>query len=181
MHVLNGICVCLLVQPPAENVQDSGQCVNATCEDEPPPIASLTPSQASEGIPSAPTFPPPDTAVFLAVPSVAITSATDLPQKEGISSLASCGDTGAEGGASQGMATSAPGQAETPMAVVKLESVLDPTELSTVSAERWRSSRREGLRGQETPRVPHRLNKVDFRKPQDQKRGRAAELYVVLL
>ncbi|XP_024136584.1 S phase cyclin A-associated protein in the endoplasmic reticulum isoform X1 [Oryzias melastigma] len=120
-----------IMEPPAENVQDSGQCVNATCEDEPPPIASLTPSQASEGIPSAPTFPPPDTAVFLAVPSVAITSATDLPQKEGISSLASCGDTGAEGGASQGMATSAPGQAETPMAVVKLESVLDPTELST--------------------------------------------------
>ncbi|TMS05477.1 S phase cyclin A-associated protein in the endoplasmic reticulum [Larimichthys crocea] len=29
------------------------------------------------------------------------------------------------------MATSAPGQAETPMAAVKLESVLDPTELST--------------------------------------------------
>lgn len=47
---------------------------------------------------------------------------------------------------SQGMATSAPGQAETPMAAVKLESVLDPTELSTVSAERWRS-RGEGMGG----------------------------------
>lgn len=44
------------------------------------------------------------------------------------------------------MATSAPGQAETPMAAVKLESVLDPTELSTVSAERWRS-RGEGTGG----------------------------------
>lgn len=181
MHVLNGICVCLLVQPPAENVQDSGQCANATCEDEPPPVASLTPSPASEGIPSAPTFPPTDTAVLLAVPSVAITSRTDPPQEEGISNPVSCGDTGAMGGASKGMATSAPGQAETPMAVVKLESVLDPTELSTVSAERWRSSRREGLRRRESPRVRHRLNKVNFRKPQDQKCGRAAKLYVVVL
>uniref|UniRef100_A0A8C7XWT5 S-phase cyclin A-associated protein in the ER n=1 Tax=Oryzias sinensis TaxID=183150 RepID=A0A8C7XWT5_9TELE len=102
---------------------------------EPPPVASLTPSQASEGVPSAPTFPPTDTAVLLAVPSVAITSRTDPPQEEGISNPVSCGDTGAKGGASKGMATSAPGQAETPMAVVKLESVLDPTELSTVSPQ----------------------------------------------
>lgn len=60
-------------------------------------------------------------------------------------------DTGAEGGASQGMATSAAGQAEAPMAAVKLESVLDPTELSTVSAERWRSRGRGWLRGQGVP------------------------------
>eukprot|EP00064_Thunnus_orientalis_P008152 superscaffoldBa00000952_g8175 len=51
---------------------------------------------------------------------------------EVLSALLALGDSGAEGGASQGMATSAPGQAETPMAAVKLESVLDPTELSTV-------------------------------------------------
>uniref|UniRef100_A0A3P9IE25 S-phase cyclin A-associated protein in the ER n=1 Tax=Oryzias latipes TaxID=8090 RepID=A0A3P9IE25_ORYLA len=38
---------------------DTGQPVS------PPPVASLTPSQASEGIPSAPTFPPTDTAVLL--------------------------------------------------------------------------------------------------------------------
>uniref|UniRef100_A0A3P9K7T8 S-phase cyclin A associated protein in the ER n=1 Tax=Oryzias latipes TaxID=8090 RepID=A0A3P9K7T8_ORYLA len=81
-----------------QNVQDSGQCANATCEDEPPPVASLTPSQASEGIPSAPTFPPTDTDVLLAVPSVAITSHTDPPQEEGISNPVSCGDTGAKGG-----------------------------------------------------------------------------------
>lgn len=75
------------------------------------------------------------------------------------------GDAGAEGGASQGMTTSAPGQAEAPMAAVKLESVLDPTELSTVSAERWRSRGRGWLRGQRSPRVLYRLNKVGLKKP----------------
>lgn len=54
------------------------------------------------------------------------------------------GNYGAEGGASQGMAASAPGLTETPVAAVKLESMLDPTELSTVSAERWRSRGEEG-------------------------------------
>uniref|UniRef100_A0A8C8GCI2 S phase cyclin A-associated protein in the endoplasmic reticulum N-terminal domain-containing protein n=1 Tax=Oncorhynchus tshawytscha TaxID=74940 RepID=A0A8C8GCI2_ONCTS len=52
------------------------------------------------------------------------------------------GDKGTAGGTSQGMATSAPGPAEAPMAAVKLESVLDPKELSTVSAERWRGGLR---------------------------------------
>lgn len=62
----------------------------------------------------------------------------DFSQMDGSGALA-LGDSGAEGGASQGKATSAPGLTETPMAAVKLESVLDPTKLSTVSAERWRS------------------------------------------
>uniref|UniRef100_A0AAQ5Z923 C2H2-type domain-containing protein n=1 Tax=Amphiprion ocellaris TaxID=80972 RepID=A0AAQ5Z923_AMPOC len=55
-------------------------------------------------------------------------------ETDGLDTLLAFGDSRAEGGASQGMATSAPGQAETPKAAVKLESVLDPTELSTVSS-----------------------------------------------
>lgn len=75
----------------------------------------------------------------------------DLPQMDGLGTLPALGDSGAVGGASQGMATSAPGQAETPMAAVKLESVLDPTELSTVSAERWRSRGRGGRGARDSP------------------------------
>lgn len=156
------------MQPPAESVQDSGQCVDATCEDAPPPIASLTPSQAPEHAPSKATVPPTDSTILLPVLAPGIATSIDLPQTDGLSSLLAFGDTGAEGGASQCMVTSAPGQAETPMAAVKLESVLDPTELSTVSAERWRSRGRGGLRGQGSPGVFHRLNKVDLKKPPDQ-------------
>lgn len=139
------VCVWLSVQPPAESVQDSGQCVDAPCEDAPPPIAAITPSPAPEPTPA--TVPPTDITLSVPVPALALSTSPDLPQTDGLSALLALGDSGAEGGASQGMATSAPGQAETPMAVVKLESVLDPTELSTVSAERWRSRRRGGLNG----------------------------------
>ncbi|KAM6937532.1 LOW QUALITY PROTEIN: S phase cyclin A-associated protein in the endoplasmic reticulum [Xenentodon cancila] len=120
-----------IMEPPAESVQDSGQCVDTTCEDAPPPIASLPPSQAPEHTPSTATVPPTDITILLPVPSPGIATSIDLPQTDGFSTLLAFGDTGAEGGASQCMATSAPGQAETPMAAVKLESVLDPTELST--------------------------------------------------
>ncbi|KAL0968285.1 hypothetical protein UPYG_G00264830 [Umbra pygmaea] len=60
--------------------------------------------------------------------SLAIPPSLDQAQADGPIAF---GDQGAAGGVSQGMATSAPGQAETPMAAVKLEIVLDPTELST--------------------------------------------------
>lgn len=124
-----------IMEPPAESVQDSGQCVDAPCEDAPPPIAALTPSQAPEQTPATATttVPPPDITlpVPVPVPALTLTTSLDLPQTDGLSTLLAFGDSGAEGGASQGMATSAPGQAETPMAAVKLESVLDPTELST--------------------------------------------------
>ncbi|KAM9754105.1 S phase cyclin A-associated protein in the endoplasmic reticulum isoform 1-T1 [Menidia menidia] len=123
-----------IMEPPAESVQDSGQCVDAPCEDAPPPpppIASLTSSQASERSPSTDSVPPPDITISVPVPALSVTASTDLPQTDELSALLAFGDTGAEGGASQGMATSAPGQTETPMAAVKLESLLDPTELST--------------------------------------------------
>uniref|UniRef100_A0A3B4U7T9 S-phase cyclin A-associated protein in the ER n=1 Tax=Seriola dumerili TaxID=41447 RepID=A0A3B4U7T9_SERDU len=80
------------------------------------------------------TIPPTDITLSVPVPSLGRSSSPDPPQTDGLDALLVLGDSGAEGGASQGMATSAPGQAETPMAAVKLESVLDPTELSTVSS-----------------------------------------------
>lgn len=133
------MCVIVSVQPPADSVQDSGQCVDIPCEDTPPPIPAPTPSltQAEDPTPSATIFLP------APVPSLALPPSLDTAQMDGPSAL---GNKGAAGGASQGMATSAPGQAETSMAAVKLESVLDPKELSTVSAERWRSRGRGGLR-----------------------------------
>ncbi|XP_065813290.1 S phase cyclin A-associated protein in the endoplasmic reticulum isoform X1 [Labrus bergylta] len=120
-----------IIEPPAESVQDSGQCVNAPCEDAPPPIPALSPSQAPELTPSSASDPPTDITLSVPVPALSLSPSPDLPQTEGLSALLALGDSGAEGGASQGMATSAPGQAETPMAAMKLESVLDPTELST--------------------------------------------------
>ncbi|XP_010770773.1 S phase cyclin A-associated protein in the endoplasmic reticulum isoform X3 [Notothenia coriiceps] len=119
----------IVTKPPAENVQDSGQCVDAPCEDALPPIPAPSPPQAPE--PPASSAPDPPTDMILAVPTVTLSTSPDPPQADAHGALLALGDSGAEGGASQGMATSAPGQAETPMAAVKLESVLDPTELST--------------------------------------------------
>uniref|UniRef100_A0A673CP16 U1-type domain-containing protein n=1 Tax=Sphaeramia orbicularis TaxID=375764 RepID=A0A673CP16_9TELE len=103
-------------------------------EEQTPPVP--TTSQAPESTPSSATDPPTDIAlsVPVPVPALAVSQSSDLPQTDGLGALLALGDSGAEGGASQGMATSAPGHAETPMAAVKLESVLDPTELSTVSS-----------------------------------------------
>ncbi|KAK9516685.1 hypothetical protein VZT92_024603 [Zoarces viviparus] len=116
------------IEPPAESVEDSGQCVDAPCEDVPPPIPAPTPSQAPEPPPSSPT----DITLSVPVlPAPAPSTSPDLPQTDGLGALLAFGDSVAEGGVSQGMATSAPGQAETPETAVKLESVLDPTELST--------------------------------------------------
>ncbi|XP_059190734.1 S phase cyclin A-associated protein in the endoplasmic reticulum isoform X1 [Centropristis striata] len=121
-----------MMEPPAESVQDSGQCVDAPCEDAPPPpIPGPTPSQAPEPPPSSATVPPTDITLSVPVPALGPSTSPDLPQTDGLGALLALGDSWAEGGASQGMATSAPGQAEAPMAAVKLESVLDPTELST--------------------------------------------------
>lgn len=132
------------MQPPAESVQASGQCVDAPCEDAPPPIAALTPSRAPEPTLSSATVPPADITLSVPGPAPAQPASPDPPQTDGPGAPPAVGDSGAEGGAVRGTATSAAGRAETPMAAVKLESVLDPTELSTVSAERWRSRGRGG-------------------------------------
>ncbi|KAK2917851.1 S phase cyclin A-associated protein in the endoplasmic reticulum isoform X1 [Channa argus] len=122
-----------MMEPPAESVQQSGQCVDTPCEDAPPPIPAHTPCQALEPTPSSAPASPTDItlSVPVPVPALACSPSPDPPQMDGLVALLALGDSVAEGGASQGMATSAPGQAETPMAPVKLESVLDPTELST--------------------------------------------------
>ncbi|XP_056907875.1 S phase cyclin A-associated protein in the endoplasmic reticulum isoform X2 [Takifugu flavidus] len=117
-----------MMEPPAESAQDSGQYIDEPCEDAPPLIAALTPSQAPEPNLSSATGSPAD--IILSVPAMVHSTSPDLPQTDGSGALA-LGDYGAEGGASQGMAASAPGLTETPMAAVKLESMLDPTELST--------------------------------------------------
>ncbi|XP_026168292.1 S phase cyclin A-associated protein in the endoplasmic reticulum isoform X1 [Mastacembelus armatus] len=120
-----------MMEPPTESVQGSGQCVDAPCEDVPPPITAHTPPQASEPTSPSATVPPTDITLSVPVPALACSPTPDPPQTDGLGALLALGDNGAEGGTSQCMATSAPGQAETPMAAVKLENVLDPTELST--------------------------------------------------
>ncbi|XP_024911820.1 S phase cyclin A-associated protein in the endoplasmic reticulum isoform X2 [Cynoglossus semilaevis] len=113
-----------MMEPPAESVQDTGQ-----CEDVPPPSATQTLFQTPESVPSSAS----DLPQSLSVPSSSpdCCSTPDLPQTDEPVAALVLGDPRAEGGTSQGTTTSAPGQAETPVAAVKLESLLDPTELST--------------------------------------------------
>lgn len=121
-----------MIEPPADNVQDSGQCVGAPCDDTPLLVSAPTSLHAPDPTPSSDLIPDPDPALKLPVPvPVPVHSLAVSPAPDPAQSVAVGGGQGAEGAASQGMATSAPGQAETPMAAVKLESVLDPTELST--------------------------------------------------
>ncbi|XP_051916387.1 S phase cyclin A-associated protein in the endoplasmic reticulum isoform X3 [Hippocampus zosterae] len=120
------------VEPPAENAQDSGHSgVDAPRNDAPPPIADITPSQAPEPTLCSAAAPPADMTISVPPPALAHSASLERPQTDGLGGLLALGDSVAEGGALQGMATSAPQQAETPMDAVKLESVLDPTELST--------------------------------------------------
>ncbi|XP_061679713.1 S phase cyclin A-associated protein in the endoplasmic reticulum isoform X2 [Syngnathoides biaculeatus] len=119
------------IEPPAENAPDSGLCVDTTCDDASPSIADLTPSQAPEPTLCSAATPPADTTLSVPLPALARASSLERSQMDGLSGPSALGDGVAEGVASQGMATSAPRQAETPMAAMKLESVLDPTEFST--------------------------------------------------
>ncbi|XP_014004067.2 S phase cyclin A-associated protein in the endoplasmic reticulum isoform X2 [Salmo salar] len=113
-----------MMEPPSDSAQDLGQRVNAPCEDAPPPIPAPTPTLYLTQDPDPTIFP----ALSLPVPALALPPSLDPAQTDGACAL---GDYGTAGGTSQGMATSAPGLAEAPMAAVKLESVLDPKELST--------------------------------------------------
>uniref|UniRef100_A0A8C5GSD9 C2H2-type domain-containing protein n=1 Tax=Gouania willdenowi TaxID=441366 RepID=A0A8C5GSD9_GOUWI len=120
----------LLPSEDLQSVQDSGQCVGAPREDALALIAPLTPSPPSECTPSTAAVPSTDMLVSVPVPALLLPTSVVPPQTDGLSAALALGDSGAEG-----TATSAPGQAEDPMAAVKLESVLDPTELSTSMAE----------------------------------------------
>ncbi|XP_061772955.1 S phase cyclin A-associated protein in the endoplasmic reticulum isoform X1 [Nerophis ophidion] len=119
------------MEPPAESAQDSGNCVNAPCDGTPPPIADLILSQASEPTLSSAAVPPGDVTLSAPLPALARSTSPDQAQTDRLCGPSVFGNNVAEGGSSQGTDRSAPQQAETPMTAVKLESVLDPTELST--------------------------------------------------
>ncbi|XP_077373041.1 S phase cyclin A-associated protein in the endoplasmic reticulum isoform X2 [Festucalex cinctus] len=117
------------VEPPAEIAQDSGHCVDAPRDDAPPPIADISPSQGPEPTLCSAAAPPADMTLSVPPPAPALARSASLerPQTDGLGGPSALGHSPTEGG----MAASAPRQAETPMEAVKLESVLDPTELST--------------------------------------------------
>uniref|UniRef100_A0A7N6FFM7 C2H2-type domain-containing protein n=1 Tax=Anabas testudineus TaxID=64144 RepID=A0A7N6FFM7_ANATE len=96
--------------PPQEEQQLQPQCPRAKDTTQTDTEQRPTPSSA--------TAQPTDIAlsVPVPVPAPACFPSPDPPQMDGLVALLALGDSVAEGGASQGMATSAPGQAETPMA-----------------------------------------------------------------
>ncbi|KAL6106761.1 scaper [Pungitius sinensis] len=120
-----------VMEPPAERVQDSGQSVDSPFEDVPPPVPAPSPPQAPEPAPSSATAPTTDITLSVPAPALVLSTSPGLPQTDVLAALLVFGDRAAEGGASQGSATSAPRQAETAVTAEKLESVSDPTELST--------------------------------------------------
>ncbi|KAM9814925.1 S phase cyclin A-associated protein in the endoplasmic reticulum isoform 1-T1 [Syngnathus typhle] len=114
------------VEPPAENARDSGLCADAARDAAPPPpIADITPCPAPQPASCSAAAPPSD--MTLSVLAPARSASLERPETDGLGGPSALGDGVAEGGT----ATSAPRQAETPMEAVKLESVPDPTELST--------------------------------------------------
>lgn len=122
VYVYVNMCVCVLMQPPSDSDRESSQCV-------PPPMSKSPPAPSSPKIPTPALVPPPSS-----------------PQSEEPGAGLVGGEQEPAGAACWVMAPSAAkeGAAVTaaashiPLAEVKLESMLDPTELSTVSAERHR-------------------------------------------
>ncbi|XP_054632508.1 S phase cyclin A-associated protein in the endoplasmic reticulum isoform X1 [Dunckerocampus dactyliophorus] len=126
-HPMSGVAM----EHPAENAQESGHCVSAPCDNTLPPIADLIHYQAPEPTLCSAAVPPADMTLSVPLPALARSASPDRPQADGLGGPSAFGDGVAEGGSSQGTAKYALQLAETPMAAVKLESVLDPTELST--------------------------------------------------
>ncbi len=128
MHVCVHICVCICVyiaQPTAERIEDPGQSVNAPSEDTPPPTSDPTPLPTSP--PSQAQCPELDSdpgppLVTLSPPEEPGTGQAKLEQ-------------GMEGSVWK-VAAKVEAAVYVPLAAMTLESMLDPTELSTVSAER---------------------------------------------
>lgn len=122
VYVYVNMCVCVLMQPPSDSDRESSQCV-------PPPMSKSPPAPSSPKSPTPALVPPPSS-----------------PQSEEPGAGLVGGEQEPAGAACWVMAPSAAkeGAAVTaaashiPLAEVKLESMLDPTELSTVSAERHR-------------------------------------------
>ncbi|XP_028815068.1 S phase cyclin A-associated protein in the endoplasmic reticulum isoform X2 [Denticeps clupeoides] len=114
-----------VIEPPADSMQDQEQCVKGPCEDEPPPASCLPRTQTLSPVPEPISDPEPPPTLHPSPPPLA------HAQTEGLCGPQAVGDQGAVGGASQGTAPSAPAGLLSPPTAVKLESALDPTELST--------------------------------------------------
>lgn len=116
------LCV-YIVQPPAENVDEPEQRVNTTSEDTPPPTSDPTP--------------PPTPQSQSPVPVSAPGPIVSQPEEPGTGrAQGEQGKEGSEWKVAAPLKEEAAAVVHVPLAVVKLESMLDPTELSTVSAER---------------------------------------------
>lgn len=119
-----------IAQPPAESIEEPGEIVSAPSEDTPPPMSDPVPPPTS--LPSQAQCP--DLASDPDPPPVS------LSQPEELSTGQAKVEQGTEGSVWKVAAPSAKVEAAVyiPLAVMTLESMLDPTELSTVSAERHR-------------------------------------------
>lgn len=121
--VCKSVCVfCVLMQPPSDSDQASSQCV-------PPPISKSPPAPPSPEPPTPALVPPPSSPRF-EEPGVGLVGGEQEPA--GVACQVTAPSAAEEGAAVTAAAT------HIPLAEVKLESMLDPTELSTVSAERHR-------------------------------------------
>lgn len=119
-----------IAQPPAESIEEPGESVSAPSEDTPPPMSDPVPLPTSLPLQAQ----CPDLASDPDPPPVS------LSQPEELSTGQAKVEQGSEGSVWTVAAPSAKVEAAVyvPLAVMTLESMLDPTELSTVSAERHR-------------------------------------------
>lgn len=133
MHVCVHICVCIcmyIAQPTAESIEEPEQSVSAPSEDTPPPNSDPTPPPSS----------PPSQAQCPELDSDPGPPLVTLSQPEEPDTGQAKVEQGMEGSVWKVAAPSAKAEAAVyvPLAVMTLESMLDPTQLSTVSAERHR-------------------------------------------
>lgn len=118
------VCLCVCVQPPSDRDQESSQCV-------PPPESESPPAPfPPETQTPAPALAPPPSSLTSEEPGAGLDGGEMEPA--GAACRVTAPSAAEEGAAVMAAAT------YIPLAEVKLESMLDPTELSTVSAERHR-------------------------------------------
>lgn len=119
-----------IAQHPAESIEEPGQSVSAPSEDTPPPMSDPTPPPTSPLL----QVQCPDLASDPSPPFVTLTQ----PEEPGTEQTKV--EQGTEGSVWKVATPSTKAEAPVyvPPAAMTLESMLDPTELSTVSAERHR-------------------------------------------
>lgn len=118
------VCVCVLMQPPSDIDQESNQSVLLPISESP-----LAPSSPQTPTPT-PALAPPPTSPQSEEPGAGLVGGEKDPAGAACRVMA---PSAAEEGAAVTAAVT-----QIPLAEVKLESMLDPTELSNVSAERHR-------------------------------------------